>query len=119
MIKSLLVISTLFICELLLAQKITVEPAKYIALDTEQNRMAIGHSVNSTQKATVGTYQLILSDQNHKFAVNDAFLTWIEENRKQTEDQYISINEYVKVFVPAVNTIQAEDFKPLQSVTVK
>jgi hypothetical protein len=50
--------------------------------------------------------------------VNDAFLIWIEENRKQTEDQYISINEYIKVFVPAVRTIQAEDFKPLQSVTV-
>ena len=118
MIKSLLIITTLFISELLMAQKITSEPSKFITIDTEQNRMAIGHSANASQKATAGTYQLILSEQDHKFAVNDAFLIWIEENRKQTEDQYITINEYIKVFVPAVKTIQAEDFKPLQSVTV-
>jgi hypothetical protein len=118
MIKLFFITTAFLTCESVSAQKIPVDQQKSITVDNEQNRKAIGQSIISNQKATAGTYQLILSEQDHKFAVNDAFLIWIEENRKQTEDQYISINEYIKVFVPAVRTIQAEDFKPLQSVTV-
>lgn len=118
MIKLFFITTAFLICEYVSAQKFPVDQQKSITVDNEQNRKAIGQSIISIQKATAGSYQLILSDPNHQFAVNDAFLIWIEENRKQTEDQYIAINEYIKVFVPAVKTIQSEDFKPLQSVTV-
>lgn len=119
MIKTLFIVTTLFTCEYISAQKIQIDQQKAITLDNEQNRKAIGQHESTTHKAATGTYQFILTDQNHQFAVNDTFLVWIEDSRKETEDQFISIDENVTLFLPAKETIQKEDFKLLQDVTVK
>jgi len=119
MIKLFLFTTAFLTYEYASAQKIPVDQQKSITVDNEQNRVAIGQPTVSHQKALAGTYQVILTNENHQFALNDAFLVWIETTRKQTEDQFISVNEHITLFLPSKNTIQQENFKALQEVTVK
>ena len=119
MIKILLICFSLVLIEQVTAQKIQDNQRKLITEDTEQNRTAIGLKTQQVETAAKGTFQVILTDENHQFALNESTLVWIEKSRKENEDQFVVIDENITLFIPSKKTIEKEGFKLLQEVAVQ
>ena len=119
MIKILLF--TTFFCtsSVLLSQKNIDRTKEKITLDTEQNRKAIGETNVDLSTKLNGTYQVVLSDASHQFALSNDFFVWLDRSRKEDEDQYIEVDNFVTIYLPSKKTITADKFVPLVTTIVK
>ena len=119
MIKELLIITFLFPSGIVLAQKNSAQSNKKETLDNEQNRKAIGTQTLDLSAKLNGTFQIILSDSSHQFALNNDFLNWLDRSRKEDEDQYIEVDAFITIYLPSKKTITTNNFVPLVSTIVK
>jgi hypothetical protein len=75
---------------------------------------AFGYS--NKNLASFGTFQIVLNNSEMQFAVSEETLVWIEESRLLEEDQTVTIDENVSVFIPSKRSISSQEFKPLTNV---
>jgi len=66
--------------------------------------------------ATFGTFQIVLNIPDMQYAVTEETRNWIEQNRLESEDQTLKIDENISVFIPSKNSISSIDFKPITNV---
>jgi hypothetical protein len=66
--------------------------------------------------ATFGSFQIIINNSDMQFAVSDETLIWIEEQRLIETDQTLKIDDNVLVFIPSLQSISSQEFKPFTNV---
>ncbi len=64
-----------------------------------------------------GTYQFIIKHKTDFLLTTETFQL-IEENRSETEDVTISLNNYLDVFIPSKQSISLANFKPFTATYI-
>lgn len=88
----------------------------------QENKTAIELSNNSIDSKTKftslmndldGTFQFQIKKQDYRPLLTIEILESIRDSRKISEDIYLELDEYIKVFIPSSNKINSIDFVSL------
>jgi hypothetical protein len=83
-----------------------------------QNNKLIGQDAPQSQKAAIGTYQIIYKDVAHAEAVNADILYRVERARDEKEIKYLVLNEFIKIKILPKAVIQSNEYIPLKEFVI-
>jgi len=97
------------------AQRVPSQENQPVLEDKASNIIA-ARGYSEMNLATFGTFQIVLNIPDMQYAVTEETRIWIEQNRLESEDQTLKIDENISVFIPSKNSISSIDFKPITNV---
>ena len=97
-------------------QRVKSSENQLIIEDSKSNQIAVSGSQTTLKNDITGSFQLIISNPDMQFAINEEFVSWVEENRIENKDVTLKIDENISIFILSKEKITSANFQPVSTV---